>query len=687
MNLLQNGQRSRKYNPKIRTFALTLHFYSPKGYKYVRSIFNNALPSVSTIRKWYSVIDGKPGFSSEAFTVLKCKANEANIKGQEILGCLIFDEMAIRKQIEYEQHTDEPIGCVNFGTNDIGTDTTKYAKEVLVFLVAGVSEKFKIPVAYFLISGLKSAEKAALLQEVILLVSKTGVKIVGLTFDGLASNLATARALGADFKNEKTYIANPHSDDKIYLYPDACHMLKLARNCLAGKKVLLDNDGNSIEWRYIVELDQYQRTNEINLGNKITKLHAIHWDKKKMSVRIAAETLSNGTADAIEFLNSKKIPEFNGCEATVEFIRRINNVFDILNSKDDSKNGFKRPISVETKEDYFKYFDESINYFQGLKLHLNGRSILTTKSKTPFLGFIIDLKNFRSFYFEYVESSILDRIYTFRFSQDHLELIFGCIRQMFGCNDNPSAKQFESAWRRLLGQHQITASENSNCANNDTMFLSVLNTSSRKHTNRDIFHDVSLYDSTNENNNNTIDDNNENDDLVLVNAIVSDCSSESDIDLHMIAYFASVLQNRIIDGRWYSPLKCEKCLNVFLEDELIDDPFVNLKIKTKNIHPPAMSTTKICFETDKAIQNYGYEVGAYSFILDEVNRVLDHETLFPNSDFEQHAESDHKKTLITLIIRMYFERKQEYISKCKTLTIHNIFWRSYLLKYTHHEGQ
>lgn len=236
----------------------------------------------------------------------------------------------------------------------------------------------------------------------------------------------------------------------------------------------------------------------------------------------------------------------------------------------------------------------------------------------------------------------------------------------------------------MLGQHQITASENSNCANNDTIFLSFLNSSSRKQTNSDISHDVSLYDLANENNNNTIDDNNEHSELELVNAIVSDCGSESNIDHHVIAYFASVLQNRIIDGRWYSPLKCEKCLNVFLEDELIDDPFVNLKIKTKNTHPPAISTTKICFQTDKIIQKYGYEAGAYNYVLEEVNRVLDHDSLFPNSEFEQHAESDHKMALITLIIiRMYLEKKQEYISKCKTLTIHNDIWRCYLLKYTH----
>lgn len=192
-------------------------FIVRKDIKYVRSFFQNTLPSVSTIRKWYSVINGKPGFSDEAFTALKCIANKANVDGREILGCLIFDEVAIRKMQEYDQHRDESVGFVDFGTNIVGANDEKYAKEALVFLITGVNENFKIPVAYFLIAGLKSVEKAALTREVILLTSKTGVKIVGLTFDGLASNLGMVKALGADFKNEKPFITNPHSADKIYV--------------------------------------------------------------------------------------------------------------------------------------------------------------------------------------------------------------------------------------------------------------------------------------------------------------------------------------------------------------------------------------------------------------------------------------------------------------------------------------
>lgn len=416
----------RKYNPKIRTFAITLHFYSPKAYKYLRSVFNNNLPSVSTIRKWYSSINGKPGLSHEAFTALRLRAMEANKNGKEILGCLIFDEVAIRKQEEYDPQTDTKTGHVTFGTEYDESGEPVFAKEALVFLVAGINEKFKIPVAYFLIAGVKAMEKAALIKQVILWIGKTGIKIVGLVYDGLVTNIAAAKELGADFKENQPYFNNPHSDDQIYLFPDACHSLKTARNQLGSKGVFYDAKNNKIEWRYIEELEKYQRENNVNLGNKLTKVH-IQWQKRKMSVRLAAETLSNSVADSIEFLRKKGIKAFQGSEATVEFIRRINNTFDILNSKDTNDAiGFKRPISPQTKDEYFEYFNETIAYITALKLSPNGKSILKTRSKVSFFSFIVSMTNFRSFYESYVERGILENVPTFHFSQDHLELLFSC---------------------------------------------------------------------------------------------------------------------------------------------------------------------------------------------------------------------------------------------------------------------
>lgn len=193
-----------------------------------------------------------------------------------------------------------------------------------------------------------------------------------------------------------------------------------------------------------------------------------------MSVRLASETLSNSTADSFDFLRNKGIEPFSQSEATANYFRRMNNNFDICNSMYEDGILFKAPISPKNKESFFKYIDESIDYMEKLKLSPTGKSILKTNSKVPFLGFSICLKKFRNFYMEYVErAAVIPYVLTFRFSQDHLELLFACIRQMFGCNDNPSAKQFESAWRRLLGNHQITASNSVNCQNNSVEFLTV----------------------------------------------------------------------------------------------------------------------------------------------------------------------------------------------------------------------
>lgn len=147
--------------------------------------------------------------------------------------------------MEFDQHSNKTVGHVDFGTNIVQPGEKKFAKDALVYMVSGVSDKFKIPVAYFLVDGLKAVEKAALTKEVILLVGKTGIKIVGLTFDGLISNFAMAQEMGASIE-EKPFIQNPHSD-KIYLFPDACHMLKLIRNCFASKKKLYDGEDNCID--------------------------------------------------------------------------------------------------------------------------------------------------------------------------------------------------------------------------------------------------------------------------------------------------------------------------------------------------------------------------------------------------------------------------------------------------------
>jgi hypothetical protein len=80
----------------LRKFAVTLHFYSPKAYRYVRRKFNNCLPHEKTLVSWYSSVDGSPRFTKEALQILTLKAQAERDKGKEIICSLVFDETAIR---------------------------------------------------------------------------------------------------------------------------------------------------------------------------------------------------------------------------------------------------------------------------------------------------------------------------------------------------------------------------------------------------------------------------------------------------------------------------------------------------------------------------------------------------------------------------------------------------------------
>nr|XP_012234654.1 PREDICTED: uncharacterized protein LOC105679301 [Linepithema humile] len=150
---------SKQYSPELRSFALTLHYYSPKAYNYVREKFECALPHPKTLYKWYTSVEGNPGFNTEALKSIeeRCKAVD-----YPLFGAVIFDEMDIKSEIE-RVHS-KVYGMVDFGEMEkyINVDSNKVAKQVLVFTVVCVNAAWKIPFAYFFIDSLKTDTKNCL---------------------------------------------------------------------------------------------------------------------------------------------------------------------------------------------------------------------------------------------------------------------------------------------------------------------------------------------------------------------------------------------------------------------------------------------------------------------------------------------------------------------------------------------
>lgn len=387
------------------------------------------------MRNWYASINATPGYTTEAFDALKEKADQFYEKnGTKMLCALMDDEMAIRKHAQWNAATMKFDGFVNLGCNDRTLDPNDInqplAKNALVFMISGIGEDFKIPIAYFLVKGLTADEKAAITNEILIRLSEIGIVVVSMTFDGFPTNFKMVKILGGSFDGHP-YILDPADKNrKIYVILDVAHMLKLVRNCI-GTRNLVDGDGHVISWEYFKSLYEAQKNLSWNLGNKLTKAH-MEWDKKKMSVRLASETLSNSVADSMEFMQ-QECEQFNDVGGTVKFIRIFNDIFDIMNST-TSKNaiGFKRPISRLTAPELFSRFDTAMEYISQLKVEGETKPILFSSINTAFVGFYNNMISFKGIFNDYVQTNRIDQIICHRFSQDLLESFFGYIRSMGG---------------------------------------------------------------------------------------------------------------------------------------------------------------------------------------------------------------------------------------------------------------
>ncbi|KAL3240150.1 hypothetical protein MRX96_047979 [Rhipicephalus microplus] len=154
---------------------------------------------------------------------------------------------------------------------------------------------------------------------------------------------------------------------KVFVILDACHMIKLVRNCLGSVNHLTDIQGRKVKWSYIEALEALQEKEGLHLGNKLTKVH-LEWAKQKMKVRLAVQTLSSSVADALDFCEYKlKLPQFQGAHATAEFIRIFDRLFDILNSRNPLARSFKAPLRQQNAASWKSFFHEAEEYIRGLK--------------------------------------------------------------------------------------------------------------------------------------------------------------------------------------------------------------------------------------------------------------------------------------------------------------------------------
>lgn len=414
-----------------------MHYHSPRAYEFLRETFSNHLPHAGTIRAWYanSDLNTEPNvISVNCLNMIRRKSSEKAEKGEKLICGVLFDEVHLRKHIGWSNRERKLVGYSigHEDENECDDAATKsdVASQALVFIVAAVNDSFEIPIAYYFISSMNGERKKTLVEKIIEELMDCNVIVSHVTFDGFQANKKMCRLLGATL-NVYSPFFKPYirvRNQNIYIFFDICHMIKLIRNRLSAKEVLFDCNGKEIRWEYFVDL---VRMNDrgFALTHKMNQSH-IEWRSKKMKVNIAVQTLSGSTADSMELLMNHGVAEFHGAEFTIKFVRIVNSIFDVFNTKhDQNENPFKRALSRANATQIFELFEKAIPYIKGLKvLNAEHKTIRVCNSRinTGFNGFIINMVSLKLLFQEYVEERLLVKMLrTFCFQQDPVEIFFG----------------------------------------------------------------------------------------------------------------------------------------------------------------------------------------------------------------------------------------------------------------------
>lgn len=654
IDCLISGNRGKKYSPNIRLFALKQQYYSTAAYIALKRFFNNNLPAIRTVQRWYSTIDGEPGINISSLKILQEKAEEYFVQNNHKLHLtLIYDEMYIRKQIKWCEHSNSFIGfqtLANLHETDPDSSQLPVAKDALVYLVVGPD--FKLPVAYHLLTTLNSFDKTELTLTVIKSIEDVGAIVISLTGDGLYSNITNATNLGAKFKEQKPYFYSPtYPEQKIYIILDPPHMLKLIRKHFSKSKLCHKNQ--LIDWNLLCILVDRQCSENFNLNNKLTKMH-IEWHLKPMNVALAAQTISNSVANTLEQLRKDGYEEFQNSEATSEYLRNFNDAFDILNfAEGDTADGqYKQPISASTVHTIFSFFEKFRNHISEIHTYVNEettKEVLGSRTQTGFFGFYNNTLSLQGIYEDFVLNGNLNIFYTMQFSQDHLEQFFSLVRNRQGRNTNPSATEFKSAFKKLLVCHPLLTSKGHNVITNATGILLVSSKQKREIPIPSTeVHDIDYIDFN---------------DLILKEEQQMDSYEK-----HMCAYLALCVEQTIFDSK--KP-NCSECILILLNTNIkITDELLDMKInQSAEIKQPCESTVNLIVFTNGMLKIITSEqLNDFQVILNTIYQQVDLDQLFNTSNFEGHeyhfpSQNDHKEHFIKNILKTYLTLKSQEIGK------------------------
>ena len=270
--LIKNEYKNNKecsgswYASEIKEFAISLHFYNPKAYMFLRKYLS--LPHPSTIRAWSAGIECEPGFLKKPLAYIADL-----VKDGQIDFTLIIDEMSIKEETKWDPKDQKFVGTVDYG-NRKAEDPDNIATNALVIMIGSLKKPLSIPLGYFVTHKLNSDVLCQLIKESIKMLHEVGGHVHAVIFDDASKNFGMAEKLGCNIKNLDGSFSHPCQDDRgVHVIFDICHMIKLARNTFSDLTIFCTTFNKKISWQHILLLYQTQQKDILHLGNKLKSQH------------------------------------------------------------------------------------------------------------------------------------------------------------------------------------------------------------------------------------------------------------------------------------------------------------------------------------------------------------------------------------------------------------------------------
>lgn len=424
------------------------------------------LPSLRTLRRRLQNLKFEPGILDEVFKFLEVKIQ--TFKSDHEKDCvLIMDEMAITPANLFDVSSNKNIGKINLPNHE-GTGTS-----VLVFMLGGISTRWKQTVAYFFTG--KSVNGDVYHDIVIDIISKTeslGLNVIALISDMGSSNRGLWKKWNITAGRHckvSNFLSHPlDANRKLFVIPDVPHIFKNIKNMLMSNKLLFISNKilqfynlptNIICSSHIEDVIKYQEKLDFVLVPKLSELDLMPNHYQKMKVGKSTNVINHDVYTALQFLSEElHKPEYL---TTAWFINIIDKWFSLMTSR--------HPILALSKlkpdiyENTIQFLNSFIDVMKGLEVG-NKRtwkpsqtgSILATTS-------ILDIQKI------YLFDKGFKFLLTSRFTQDCLENLFSVLRTK---NVVPNALQIKNYLKLLSVSQYLREVSTGSYEEDDRTFLS-----------------------------------------------------------------------------------------------------------------------------------------------------------------------------------------------------------------------